>query len=150
MGRKVGKLTDEQRLYVVQRLACFDSLSSVMEGVKSEFGVDISMQGIECYDPNKAAGRGLSKKWKTIFEETRAAFLADVSQIPIANRAVRLRTLQRMADTSERQKNMVLTASLLEQAAKEVGEAYTNKRQISGEGGGPITFKTVYEGRDGD
>lgn len=150
MRRNTGKLTDEQRLYVVQRLACYDNLTSIVEGLKSEFGVEVTPQAVEAYDPNKAAGQKLAKKWKDMFEATRQAFLSDTAQIPIANRAVRLRTLQRLADRAEAQKNMVLTAGILEQAAKEVGDAYTNKRQLSGEGGGPITFKTVYEGKDGD
>ncbi|MGY1169638.1 DUF2280 domain-containing protein, partial [Klebsiella pneumoniae] len=38
--------------------------------------------------------------------------------------------LQRMSTTAENMKNIGMTAQLLEQAAKEVGEAYSNKQKV--------------------
>lgn len=133
-----SRLTNEQKTYVVQALACFDGPSAVAKALKEDFGVTITPQAIECYDPNKRAGRGLADKWRAIFEETRSAFLEDTSQIGISHRAVRLRTLQRMVVRAETIGNLVLAKDLLEQAAKEVGNAYTNRRELTGAGGGPI------------
>lgn len=133
-----GKLTDEVKTYVVQALACFDSPSVVAKAVKDEFGETITRQAVEAYDPNKRAGRDLAAKWRAIFDGTRKEFLADTSRIAISHRAVRLRALQRMAEKAETQGNMVLAASLMEQAAKEVGESYTNRRELTGANGGPI------------
>ncbi|KIC21722.1 hypothetical protein, partial [Leisingera sp. ANG-Vp] len=59
------------------------------------------------------------------------------------NRAVRLRTLQRMAEKAETMGNTVLAKGLLEQAAKEVGNAYTNRRELSGPKGGPMQVRTL-------
>lgn len=130
-----SKLTDEVKTFIVQALACFDSPSVVVKAVKEEFGETITRQSVEGYDPNKRAGRDLAQKWRLIFEQTREVFLADTSKIGISHRAVRLRTLQRMAEKAETQGNMVLASSLLEQAAKEVGNGFTNRRELTGKDG---------------
>jgi hypothetical protein len=129
------RLTDEQQGFVVQSLACFDTPAAVAKAIKTEFGLTFSSQAIEAYDPTKAAGRRLAERWRLLFEETRKAFLEDTAQIAISHRAVRLRALQRMAEKAEGQGNLVLAASLMEQAAKEVGDSYTNRRELTGKGG---------------
>jgi len=134
-----AKLSDEVKTYIVQSLACFDSPSVVAKAVKAEFNVEASRQLVESHDPNKVAASGLAEKWRQLFIETRKAFLADTSQIGISHRAVRLRALQRMAEKAEGQGNMVLAASLMEQAAKEVGDSYTNRREVTGKDGAPLT-----------
>lgn len=133
-----SKLTDEVKTHIVQALACFDSPSIVSAAVKKEFGVEASRQLVESYDPTKRSASGLATRWRLLFEETRRAFLKDTSKIGISHRAVRLRALQRMADKAEGQGNMVLASSLLEQAAKEVGGSYTNRRELTGKDGGPV------------
>ncbi len=133
-----GKLSVEVQTFVVQSLACFDSPSTVVAAVKKEYGEEITRQAVEGYDPNKKAGASLAERWKALFEETRKAFLEDTSQIAISHRAVRLRALQRMAEKAETQGNMVLAANLMEQAAKEVGDSYTNRRELTGKGGAPL------------
>lgn len=131
-------LTDDLKTYIVQALACFDSPSTVAKAVKAEFGQDVSRQQVEGYDPNKVAGQALGEKWKELFAATRKAFLDDTADIAISHRSVRLRAIQRMAEKAEGQGNMVLAASLMEQAAKEMGNAYTNRREVSGPEGAPI------------
>ncbi|MQV24210.1 DUF2280 domain-containing protein [Sinorhizobium meliloti] len=138
-----GKLKDGVKTFIVQSLACFDTPSIVVEAVRKEFGETITRQSVEGYDPTKKAGSNLAEKWKLLFEETRKTFLEDTATIAISHRAVRLRALQRMAEKAETQGNMVLAANLLEQAAKEVGDSYTNRRQISGPDGGPVEVRTL-------
>jgi hypothetical protein len=135
-----GKLTDEVKTFIVQALACFDGPSMVARAVKEEFGETITRQSVENYDPNKRAGRDLADKWRALFEETRKAFLEDTATIGISHRAVRLRALQRMAEKAETSGNMVLASSLLEQAAKEVGDSYSNRRELTGKGGAPLAI----------
>lgn len=132
------KLTDAARLFVVQSLACFDPPSAVAEAVRKEFGVTVSRQTVEGYDPTKRAGAKLMNKWKCLFEAARKEFLEKATDIPIAHRSVRLRVLQRMIDAAEASKNYGLVAQLLEQAAKECGDAYTNTRKLTGPNGGPL------------
>lgn len=144
-----AKLSDEVKTYIVQALACFDSPSIVAAAVKKEFGVDVSRQLVESHDPNKKAASGLAPKWRALFEETRKTFLEDTATIAISHRAVRLRALQRMAEKAETQGNMVLAASLMKQAAEEVGNAYTNRRELTGKDGKdlpvPVSPVTIFQ-----
>ncbi|WP_223514264.1 DUF2280 domain-containing protein [Pseudomonas sp. GL-R-26] len=124
----MAALRDEVKAFVVQALACFDTPSQVVVSVKERFGLDVTRQQCEAYDPTKYVGRNLHVKWQTLFHDTRQRFREETAEIPIANRAYRLRTLGRMAEKAENMKNMALTAQLLEQAAKEVGDVYVNRR----------------------
>ncbi|WP_336352979.1 DUF2280 domain-containing protein [Pseudomonas atacamensis] len=124
----MAALKNEVKGFIVQALACFDTPSQVVEQVKQEFGVEISRQLCESHDPTKRAGVNLAGKWVTLFHDTRKRFREETAEIPIANRAYRLRTLGRMAEKAENMKNIALTAQLLEQAAKEVGDVYVNRQ----------------------
>ncbi|WP_447902447.1 DUF2280 domain-containing protein [Pseudomonas serbica] len=124
-------LKNEVKSFIVQALACFDTPSQVVESVKTEYGLVVSRQQVETHDPTKKAGKGLAAKWATLFHDTRKRFREETAEIPIANRAYRLRTLGRMAEKAESMKNMALTAQLLEQAAKEVGDVYVNRQTKS-------------------
>ncbi|MBM1191541.1 DUF2280 domain-containing protein [Pseudomonas weihenstephanensis] len=121
-------LKNEVKSFIVQALACFDTPSQVVEAVKSEYGVVVSRQQVETHDPTKSAGKGLAVKWATLFHDTRKRFREETAEIPIANRAFRLRGLGRMAEKAETMRNLALTAQLYEQAAKEVGDVYVNRR----------------------
>ncbi len=80
-----------------------------------------------------------------MFYSTRTRFQNEISDIPIANKAYRLRTLDRMATRTEGMKNFALTAQIIEQAAKECGDAYTNKQKVelTGKDGAPIESATL-------
>ncbi|WP_155032076.1 DUF2280 domain-containing protein, partial [Enterobacter hormaechei] len=133
------------KAFIVQSLACFDTPSQVVELVKKEFGLSITRQQVESHDPTKANGRGLAQKWVDMFNATRERFQNEISDIPIANKAYRLRVLDRMATRAEGMKNLALTAEIIEQAAKECGDAYTNKHKFehSGPNGGAIQTITM-------
>ncbi|MDU5349139.1 MAG: DUF2280 domain-containing protein [Enterobacter sichuanensis] len=126
----MATLKAEVKAFIVQSLACFDTPSQVVELVKKEFGLSITRQQVESHDPTKANGRGLAQKWVELFHETRKRFQTELSDIPIANKAYRLRALDRMMTKAEGMRNMALAASLMEQAAKEVGDAYSNKQKV--------------------
>ncbi|RUX08218.1 MAG: DUF2280 domain-containing protein [Mesorhizobium sp.] len=138
-----GKLNTEVQTFVVQSLACFDTPSIVVEAVRREFGESITRQTVEGYDPTKKAGSGLALKWRSLFEETRKTFLEDTASIAISHRAVRLRALQRMADKAENMGNMSLAAQLHKQAAEEVGNAFTNRRELTGKDGKDLPAPTA-------
>lgn len=132
MANGEPKLTDAMRAYVVQELASWVPPSVVAEAIRKDFGIKITPQSIEAYDPTKRAGAKLAQRWKVLFETTRKAVQEDTSRIGVSHKAVRLRALERMAQKAEAAGNMVLAASLLEQAAKEIGNAFTNTRVLSG------------------
>lgn len=133
-------LTAEVKGFIVQALACFDTPTQVAEAVKKEFDIEITRQQVAQHDPTKSTGANLAAKWRILFEDTRKKFREDTADIPIANRAYRLRMLDRMASRAEGMKNMALAAQLLEQAAKESGNVYTNKHkhELAGPGGVPL------------
>lgn len=131
----MSKLTDDMRMFIVQALACFDPPSVVAEELKRTFGQEITRQSIEQYDPTKAAGKKIGRKWREVFDATRAAFLEEVASIGISHRNVRLRKLQRQVEINEQRGNSGMVAQLLEQAAKEMGGAYTNRRELTGRDG---------------
>lgn len=124
----MAALRSEVKAYIVQALACFDTPSQVAEQVKTEFGIVITRQQCESHDPTKYAGKGLGPKWVELFHECRKRFRDETADIPIANRAYRLRALGRMAEKAENMRNLALTAQLLEQAAKECGDVFVNRR----------------------
>lgn len=124
----MAALRSEVKAFIVQALACFDTPSQVAEQVKKEFGIEISRQTCESHDPTKYAGRGLAKKWADLFHDTRKRFREETAEIPIANRAYRLRALGRMAERAQDKGNMGMALQILEQAAKEVGDVYVNRK----------------------
>ncbi|AZF63773.1 DUF2280 domain-containing protein [Pseudomonas sp. LBUM920] len=124
----MAALKNEVKSFIVQALACFDTPSQVVEAVKNEYGVVVSRQQVETHDPTKSAGKGLAVKWVTLFHDTRKRFREETAEIPIANRAYRLRGLGRLAEKAENMRNLALTAQLYEQAAKEVGDVYVSRR----------------------
>jgi len=122
----------------------------VVTAVTNEIGVVVSRQQVQCCDPEKAAGSALSKRWSDLFFATREAFLHDAAAIPIGHRSFRLRGLQRMYEQASERGKAALAAALLEQAAKEVGGIFTNRRELSGPAGGPIRAESVHSLSDAE
>ncbi|MEL5676923.1 DUF2280 domain-containing protein [Serratia nevei] len=126
----MAALKPDVKAFIIQSLACFDTPTLVVESVQKEFGLKITRQQVESHDPTKVSGKSLAKKWVDLFHTTRERFKTEISDIPIANKAYRLRVLDRMAMRTETMKNYALAAQIVEQAAKECGDAYTNKQKI--------------------
>jgi hypothetical protein len=122
-------LKNEVKSFIVQALACFDTPSQVVESVKNEFGVVLTRQQVETHDPTKTSGKGLALKWQTLFHDTRKRFREETAEIPIANRAFRLRAMNRFVEKAETMKNIGLAMQILEQAAKETGDMYVNRNR---------------------
>jgi len=124
----MAALKSDVKAFIVQALACFDTPTQVSQAVKQEFDIDVTRQQVEQHDPTKRAGANLAAKWRTLFEDTRKRFREETAEIPIANRAFRLRGLGRMAEKAENMRNLALSAQLYEQAAKECGDMYVNRK----------------------
>lgn len=125
----MATLSEAAKRFIVQALACYDTPSQVAEAVKEEFGIDVPRNQVGQYDPTKVAGRALAKKWRTLFDETRKRFREETEEIPIAQRAYRLRKMGQIAAKAEQMRNLPLVLQILEQAAKEAGDAYVNKNR---------------------
>lgn len=125
-------------------MACFETPKAVAEALKAEFGVTITPQGAEAYDPTKRSGQCLSAHLRKLFEHTRADFLRDMSDhVPESHKAVRVKRLARAANALEARGNWVGMADMLERIAKEMGNVHTNRREYSGRGGGSIAFSEL-------
>lgn len=147
--RSAKKLTEEQKAFVVQRLACWDTPAEAAAALKEEHGVELTPQGCEGYDPNKRAGRNVAKKWRLLFEQTRERFLKNLeTEIPEANKAVRVRHLATAARAFKSRSNYVGMADMLERIAKEVGNVHTNRREFTGKDGKPIEHRDVTDYSD--
>jgi len=125
----MAALKNEVKSFIVQALACFDTPSHVSQAVKQEFDVDVTRQQVEQHDPTKRAGAHLAVKWQTLFHDTRKRFREETAEIPIANRAFRLRAMNRFVEKAETMKNIGLAMQILEQAAKETGDIYVNRHR---------------------
>lgn len=125
----MAALKNEVKSFIVQALACFDTPSQVVESVKNEFGQVLTRQQVESHDPTKASSKGLALKWQTLFHDTRKRFREETADIPIANRAYRLRALGRIIEKAETMRNLPLALQVLEQAAKESGDMYINRQR---------------------
>ncbi|EHV5554576.1 DUF2280 domain-containing protein [Vibrio parahaemolyticus] len=142
----MAALKNNVKTFIVQGLACYESPSFLVDTVKVEFGITITPQQVQLYDPTKAAGKTLSQKWVELFNTTRKRFQEVVSDIPIANKAYRLKVLDRMAVKAEAIKNYNLASQIIEQAAKECGDAYTNKRKLDhSSSDGTMTPETILD-----
>lgn len=137
----MAKLPEDAKGFIVRLLACYHTPSEVAEAVKEEFGIEIPRQQAQEYDPTK--GEKPARKWCDLFHETREKFLKSASEIPEANKAVRIDQLARMAREARKRKNYGLAKELLEQIAKEEGGAFTNHRILSGPGGAAVAHEMV-------
>lgn len=136
----MARLTEDVKRTIVMELACYRTPSEVAEVVREKHGIEITRQQAFEYDPNGSRGHEVAKKWKDLYAATRKAFLKDTSQIPIAQRAYRLRELNDMAQRTKANGNYVLAAQLMEQAAKESGDVYTNRQKVD------VSGKLVLDG----
>lgn len=141
----VPKLTTQQRIFIIRRLACYEDPSKIVSELYTEFGITVGRPAVFRYDPTKSAGaRSLGKKWVELFHTCRKAFLDEVTgTIPEANKAVRVRMLAEAARTAERKNDPERMADMLERIAKEMGDVHTNRREYTGKNGGPIQYEEV-------
>ena len=125
-------LKKEVKLFIVRSLAVFNTPTETAELVHQDYGVVVTKQQCEKYDPTKRSGENLSPELKAEFEATREEFLEKPKNIPIANLSVRL---QRMENQYQKHgKNRVAALSILKQAAEDVGGKYTNKTDVTTNG----------------
>jgi hypothetical protein len=129
--RAMAKLSGEIQVYVVERLAGFDHPAFIAADVAEEFGVEVSRQAIQRYDPTSHAGRDLSEKWRDLFWATRKAFLENTAKIGVSHRAVRLRAVQRLASRAEAEGDLDLALKALDQAHREMSDVYCARRQAT-------------------
>lgn len=131
----MATLREPVKVFIVQSLACFETPQQVADAVKQEFKIEIDRQQVAAYDPTKATGKNLSKKLKDLFFKSRKHFRENVEDIAIANKAFRLRELQKMYEDAGRNKRV--KQNLLKQAFQETDGRVT-RQEVTGANGGAI------------
>lgn len=132
----MARLTEDQKVFIVGRLACFHDQAEVAAEARDVFGIDVDRRQVHFYDPTAPASR-TPKKWVELFDATRAAYLKARAEVGISHKRYRLEQLQRMYDRAMRMGpfgNIPLALSILEQAAKEDGGMYSNRHQVQHSG----------------
>ena len=121
------KLTEKR--FIVRLLAVYETPSEIVPIVKEKFDVEISKQGVAFYDPTTIAGNELSEELKTLFFETRKQF-EEAEILPLSKKIVRIKKLSKYVQSFENNQNYIGAAQIIEQIAKEEGDAFSNRRQI--------------------
>lgn len=143
---EMAELTEDQKTFIVQHLACFGSPAEVARAFNDEYGIEIDHHQVRTYDPTRPRYEA-GEKWRPIFEATREKFLNDVSAVPISQQAYRLQILQQNLTAALKVKNMKLANETLKQAAEEMGGILTNERNVNIEKGGGFRDLTPDERR---
>ncbi|MEG1531460.1 MAG: DUF2280 domain-containing protein [Lactococcus sp.] len=131
----MAALKEPVKIFIVQALACRDTPQQVVDHVKQEFDLVISRSQCQSYDPTKYSGRNLSEKFVKLFNETREKFDDGLIDIPIANKHYRMRQYDKLLNKA---KNIPMSLRIMEQAAKDSGGLFTNRKEITGANGGPV------------
>jgi hypothetical protein len=119
-------LNDEIKEFIVKRIACYETPTRIAAAVKNNFGVAVDRRQIFEYNP--AGSRPPAQRWIDLHTATRARFLRETAEIAVAQKAVRLRMLDRFAQTAEESNRDERAAKFLEQAARECGGFYEKGR----------------------
>ena len=119
-------ISDEIKEFIVKGLASFDTPSEVAEAVKANFAVEVSRQQVYAYDPR--CSQPPAPRWQALHAATRAAYLSELAEIGIAQKAFRLRALDRMVHYALKHHAPGRAQALLEQAAKECGGVFEHNR----------------------
>ncbi|MEQ9179078.1 MAG: DUF2280 domain-containing protein, partial [Nitratireductor sp.] len=123
------RTSDPTKRFIVMAVARFDTPQTVRQAVLEEFGIELTRQAIEAYDPTKYAGRDLGKRWRKLFDETRKTFTANLSDIGIAHRSARLRRMEALFHKAEALGNYRLCLKPLKRAAIEA-ESMPDRRRL--------------------
>ena len=136
----MANLEHEHQVFIVVSLARFKTPQEVADAVKEEFGLEIGRQQVRHYNP--AQSPTLAKMWVSLFKKERKKFLESPEALGIFHKAYRLSRLEEMFDHARKTRNFKFAARLLEQAAKESGDAFSNvvKSEVTGKDGGAVSL----------
>jgi hypothetical protein len=125
----VSRLPQAVKRRIVEHLACYQSATEVVDLILEEFELPVTPRHVRAYDPNSfqyAAG----PKWTEYYQAARRHFQHDIAEIPIANRAYRLRKIAEVHQLAVRGNDLEVALKSLEQAAKEVGDVYSSGSKL--------------------
>jgi hypothetical protein len=116
-----GRLPLELRRYIVELNACRFTPSQVVKQVEAFCGVRLTLQKVQCYDPTKKAGRGLSGELRELFISQRRAYDRDFYNAHSNSEAWRANGLTAVIEQAMKQGNLELALDGLAMAEKLAG-----------------------------
>jgi hypothetical protein len=128
----MASLTPEHKAFVIKRFARYEAVSDVVIALKTEYGITVTASQLYAYHPDSVGYRS-AQKWRELFYAERKAFLEGIDSIGISQKTYRLQSLHTLHAVAMRRNNVALAAQLMEQAAKEMGEVFTNRREVRAE-----------------
>jgi hypothetical protein len=124
-----NKLTEQQRIYVVRRLAAYDKPRAIARDLAREYGVTVSHQLVEGYHPGRVAGRRLAPRWKKLFAQERKAFLESLAETGAMYQAVRVGWREGIAHDAWDAGQFKAASDVLDAIAKDIGEAFDHRKK---------------------
>jgi hypothetical protein len=121
-------LTDEMKTFIVMGLARFETPTRVALAVRSAFGVEVTRHQVHRYDPK--CSEPPAPRWRELHAATRAAFLAEIAEIGISHKVVRLKMLDEITNYALENHYRDDVAAYLKQAAKECGGIYERRAPL--------------------
>lgn len=130
-------LDEKHKVWLVTAYACYKRTGEVREEFAKTFGAEIPEQqarsfNLSAFRSQEEANKGRKGRWWPLYEDARKRFEESLVDVPIASKAYRIRKLDEMFDLAFTRRNFKSAADLLEQAAKEMGDAHSNRRVMAG------------------
>jgi hypothetical protein len=143
------RLTDQQRIYVVRRLAAYDKSGEIAQALAREFGVTISLKAIEGYNPGLSAGQNLAKRWRDLFAQAREAFRQSTAEIGATHKEVRIRLRESYAHRAFEKGQFKAASDILDAIARNVGDVFDKRGRHGrlGERGAVAPATIIINGR---
>lgn len=145
--RNVNKLDDKHKTWLVIRWAAYGRGDEVRREFGEEFGFSPPAGVLRKYNLSGMSEDQCKKlgkhKWFDLFTRSRNEFEASIKDIPVANATYRVKRLDEMFHHYFDRKAFTAAAKMLEQAAKETGGAFTNRREVDGQIKHDLTVEEV-------
>lgn len=116
-------LPEEVKLYIVQQLACYRGYSEVARSVKAEYDLEVTRQHVRYYDPEAANPVPPAKKWRKVFESTRAGFQSDLARVGITHATRRAELLEAALTLAMKRGQLAIALQILDRAERLFGVA---------------------------
>ena len=120
------RLTYEQKVYVVKRLAAYDAPVVIVRGLREEFGITVRLGLLQYYHPERAQGSELAQHWKDLFWDTRKSYVDSTADIGADHKPVRIRWRGEMVQETWGAGQHKIANEILDSVAKEAGSGAGN------------------------
>lgn len=139
----MARLKKAEKVFIVRSLAQFMTPTEVVRDIKEKFGIDVTPQQVEYYDPTKVAGANLPQEFIDLFNEARKEYIDQpIHNIEGANDIVQLKILSDLL--VNKKSNVVSAIKLIDQMQKIVKGHYEKKIEITGKDGEPLQTTVIH------